>query len=106
VPKVFAVDPSTGKEGDVIGIAGEGFANSSLAICRFGSVNSSIKFYTGESRIYITAPPAPADPRPATKQTDDADNSTQPFAPRVLVTCSNDGVTFSKREAHDYFTYV
>ena len=93
LPEVFSVDPSSGAAGELVGVAGSGFVNSSALICRWGEVNASIFFFKSETVIYAHAPVQPA--------SDDTD-----VAKRVLVSCSNDGVAFSKEQPHDYFSYV
>ena len=65
-----------------------GFVNSSSLVCRFGP-NATVpaKFFTGSNRIYVGA-------------------GAQGVARKVLVSCSNDGVVFSKAQPHDYFTFL
>ena len=92
VPQVYAVDPSGGEVGDLIGIAGSGFVNSSSLACRFGQANASIYFYKTDAVVYVHVPAQPSD----------YDSS----ATSVLVTCSNDGLAFSKGQPHDYFSYL
>ena len=88
VPQVYAVDPAAGKEGDLIGIAGDAFANISDIVCRFGKARAPIEWFRSSSVVYAKAPP----------RANGAD--------KVLVACSNDGQHFSSAAAHDFFTYT
>lgn len=129
-PQLFALDPDVGRPGTLVGMAGRGFRNVSTAGCRFGSVNASFAYYTGERRVYCTAPRPAADEqllasmaaRAAQPQLDNgrrlgaagsghAPAASPPAgrrgaagaAQRVDVACTNDGVAYSRPQT---FTYI
>lgn len=101
-PKLFALDPDVGAAGTLVGMAGAGFLNVSAAGCQFGQVNVSFQFYTGQRRVYCTAPQQPtARAIGAGVAAADGRGGGKPM--RVQVRCTNDGVAFTSPQP---FTYL
>ena len=104
VPEVFAVDPAAGKAGDLVGLAGAGFVNSSSLVCRFGNGTGAtavpVYWFRSASTVYVHVPAAPA------VASGGAAKQPWPIAARVLVSCANDGAAFSAAQPHDFFTYT
>ena len=62
----------------MVGMGGDGFTNSTAAVCKFGSVLVKPKYALPPNRLYVIAP----------KQSSSLEQT-------VNVECSNDGKTFS-----------